>query len=391
MDNLSAFQLLPYHVVKLIVDHVSGSSRLQFDRNSAHPNEYDKLQVPLLRVCHNFRTLVHQRFCKALKLTLKNDSEIVKATLYSWPLLGNKPSYPTHHLAKELWLVFDVESVYSGKALQMLSAAPYEGCAFPLVRKIIFKLTSDLDYCYDSELKSDDDDDNDNNDSESESDGSNASMDKHTYPRDITANITAFAQRIKKMAPALSKIDVATSEDVDYLFMDNYRHIFHLAEDIFGIVEKHTVFTNGIADLVSHLNLEPIRDLVRINYFMDTNYAKMILLIRRSAQTLQFLAIDVSNINVSGCLSDPDDGGYLEFPTMHTLKISTSNIEPSNKAVFKDFVPFPRLQRLTATSAYPFGDDVVFRGNADTLEFLELELPLETVSMLREYKVFTPT
>ncbi|KAJ2812466.1 hypothetical protein H4S07_001381, partial [Coemansia furcata] len=303
--------------------------------------------------------------------------------------MHNKPSYPTHHLAKELRLVFDVESVYSGKALQILSAAPYEGCAFPLVREIIFEFTSELDYCYDSELESDDADNN--NDSESESDGSNVSRDKHTYPRDITANITAFAQRIKKMAPALSEIDVTTSEDVDYLFMDNYRHIFHLAEDIFGIVEKHTVFTNGIADLVSHLNLEPIRDLVRINYFMDTNHAEMILLIRQSAQTLQFLAIDVSNIDVSGCLSDPDGGGYLEFPSMHTLKICTSNIEPSKKAVFKDFVPFPRLQHLSTTSDYPFGDDVVFRGNAGTLEFLELELVSETVSMLREYKVFTPT
>ncbi|KAJ2840722.1 hypothetical protein FBU31_000182 [Coemansia sp. 'formosensis'] len=193
------------------------------------------------------------------------------------------------------------------------------------------------------------------------------------------------------MVPAVSEIDVTSCEYLDYLFMNNDRHIFHFAEGIFGIVEKHTVFTDGIADLVSHLNLEPIRDLVRINYFMDTHSADMILLIRRSAQTLQFLDIDVRNIDVSGCLSDPDGGGYLEFPSMHTLKICTSNIEPSKKAVFKNFVPFPRLQRLSTTSDYPFGDDVLFRGNANTLEFLELELTHETVSMLREYRVFSPT
>ncbi|KAJ2811666.1 hypothetical protein H4S07_001913, partial [Coemansia furcata] len=304
---------------------------------------------------------------------------------------SNKPSYPTHHLAKELWLIFDIGSVYSGKALQMLSAAPYEGCAFPLVREIIFELTSEPDDCYDSELESNDADDDDNNSSESESDGNNASRDEHTYPRDITANITAFAQRIKKMASAVSEIDVIPSEDVDYLVIDNNRHILHLAEEIFGIVEKYTVFTDGIADLVSHLNLEPIRDLVRINYFMDTHSADMILLIRRSAQTLQFLAIDVSNTDVSGCFSDPDGGGYLEFPSMHTLRICTCNIESSKKTVFKNIVPFPRLQRLSATSDYPFGDDIVFRGNAGTLEFLELELAPETVSMLRKYKVFTPT
>ncbi|KAJ2824745.1 hypothetical protein FBU31_003910, partial [Coemansia sp. 'formosensis'] len=208
----------------------------------------------------------------------------------------------------------------------------------------------------------------------------------------ITANITAFAQRVKQMAPTVSEIDVATNEDVGGLFMDKDRHLFHLAEELFGIVEKHTVFTNGIADLVSHLNLEPIRDLVRINYFMDTNYAEMMLLIRRSSQTLQFFNFSVGDADISGFFRGPGNSGYLEFPSMHTLKIcTTSNIEPSKKAVFKDFVPFPRLQHLSATSDYPFGDDVVFRGNAGTLEFLELELPPETVSMLREYKVFTPT
>ncbi|KAJ2811764.1 hypothetical protein FBU31_007713, partial [Coemansia sp. 'formosensis'] len=162
--------------------------------------------------------------------------------------------------------------------------------------------------------------------------------------------------------------------------------------ELFGIVEKHTVFTNGIADLVSHLNLVPIRDLARIDYMMDTHSSDMILLIRRSAQTLQFLDIDVGNTDVSGCFSDPDGGGYLEFPSMHTLKICTTcNIEPSKKAVFKNIVLFPRLRRLSTIFENPFSDDVLFRGNADTLEFLDLELAPKTVSMLREYKVFTPT
>ncbi|KAJ2835438.1 hypothetical protein FBU31_001620 [Coemansia sp. 'formosensis'] len=274
----------------------------------------------------------------------------------------------------------------------MLSAAPYEGCTFPLVRKIIFGLTYEFGDPYDSEPESDDADDDDNNDLESESDGSNASMEQHIYPRDVTANITAFAQRIKKMAPTVSEIDVATNEDVDGLFMDNNRHIFQLAEELFGIVEKHTVFTDGRAHLVMLLKPETIRDLVHIDYMMERNTSDVTLLMRRSAQTLQFLDIYVYDADASDIFSDPDGGGYLEFPSMHTLKIGAiSNIEPSKKAVFKEIVPFPRLRRLSAISDYPFGDDVVFRGNAVTLEFLELELAPKMVAMLREYKVFSPT
>ncbi|KAJ2741355.1 hypothetical protein GGI20_005250, partial [Coemansia sp. BCRC 34301] len=40
---------------------------------------------------------------------------------------------------------------------------------------------------------------------------------------------------------------------------------------------------------------------------------------------------------------------------------------------------------------YPFGDDVLFRGNAATLERLALILDAKAVTMLREHKVFTPT
>ncbi|KAJ1670841.1 hypothetical protein GGF38_001236 [Coemansia sp. RSA 25] len=41
--------------------------------------------------------------------------------------------------------------------------------------------------------------------------------------------------------------------------------------------------------------------------------------------------------------------------------------------------------------AYPFGDDVLFRGNAATLECLDIVLNSEMVAMLRQRNVFTPT
>ncbi|KAJ2869757.1 hypothetical protein GGH93_006067 [Coemansia aciculifera] len=51
--------------------------------------------------------------------------------------------YATNLLAKELRFESDIASVYSGKAQQLLDDAPYEGCAFPLVRNIIFDFAID--------------------------------------------------------------------------------------------------------------------------------------------------------------------------------------------------------------------------------------------------------
>ncbi|KAJ2056248.1 hypothetical protein GGI17_006293 [Coemansia sp. S146] len=57
-----------------------------------------------------------------------------------------------------------------------------------------------------------------------------------------------------------------------------------------------------------------------------------------------------------------------------------------------DAVPFPSLRCLTSHGDRPVGDDLVlFRGNAATLEFLQLTLTHELVAALLQHDVFTPT
>ncbi|KAJ2055986.1 hypothetical protein GGI17_006422 [Coemansia sp. S146] len=388
MKYLSAFQLLPPHVVKLIVDHVAASSRLRFDGITTDLDEYRLLQVPLLWVCHNFRAFL---------------------------------SYLTHFLANELRVKLDIKSVYSGKALQLLSDAPYEGRSFPLVRKLIFNLTSDSDGNYyweplcenegyydsepvhdnDREPESDDlrDDDREpesddlrDDDWEPESDDDDTPKTHYVYSPDTAANITAFVQRIKQMAPTVSEIDVTPVGDAERLLQRCNVHVSDLVQQLFDIVERRTVITGGSESILICLDLEPIRDLVYMDCSLDTDSKDLLPLIRRSTQTLQFLDLDVGDVETTGAARGPDSGDYLEYPCLRTLIIrSFRNPWPSQEAFSKDIVPFPQLLSLTVTYYYPFYDDIPFRGNAATLEYLEVELLPETVSMLREYRVFTPT
>ncbi|KAJ2757428.1 hypothetical protein GGI19_000029 [Coemansia pectinata] len=134
MDNLSAFQLLPHHVVRLMVDHVARSSRLQFD---------------------------------GLRYNL------------------------------------DIASVHTGKAWQLLSDALYEGCAFPLVRKLTLSLNIDAGSSYD--LDSDinatnnnaaaaDDDNDDDNDWETESDNNCTPTSRFIYLPDTASESNLSAE-----------------------------------------------------------------------------------------------------------------------------------------------------------------------------------------------------
>ncbi|KAJ2098834.1 hypothetical protein IW146_009895 [Coemansia sp. RSA 922] len=124
---------------------------------------------------------------------------------------------------------------------------------------------------------------------------------------------------------------------------------------------------------------------------MDGYCTDVMSLITRNALTLQHLDINVSNADTTGLVRGSCSGGYLKYPQMHTLKLfSNYDLVPSQKAVFRNIVPFPRLARMSV-SPYPYADDVLFRGNAGTLEYLEVVLVPETVSMLKKCRVFTPT
>ncbi|KAJ1669243.1 hypothetical protein GGF38_002404, partial [Coemansia sp. RSA 25] len=121
MINLSVFQLLPPHVVKMIVDYVAGCSRLCYGRISNDLDEHKLLQMPLLWVCHNFRAFIYARFCSKCELQLDEGGDRYVDSRPSWPLCLRRLDYPTHHLAKKLVYQADFWSVFLGTVTQRLS------------------------------------------------------------------------------------------------------------------------------------------------------------------------------------------------------------------------------------------------------------------------------
>ncbi|KAJ2052707.1 hypothetical protein H4S04_001159 [Coemansia sp. S16] len=277
----------------------------------------------------------------------------------------------------------------------------------PRLRRLLFR--GDDDDCdsdynstsddYDSwESESDNTDgdslesDRDSDDSrETDSDDDRETDGDNDYTPDTTANIATFVQRVKQMAPTVRKIEEIPYARANNLLKRRDVHIIDLVQQLFGIVEKHTVVAYGRDLTVGCLDLESTRDLVRIQYFMDQSADAAMQLIHSNVRTLQHLDLDVGEADVTGLVRDPNGGGYLEYPCLHTLKIySVYDRVLSEEAIFKDIVPFPRLSRLSVWP-YLFGDNVLFRGNSATFEYLEVELIQETVSMLRKCRIFTPT
>ncbi|KAJ2827477.1 hypothetical protein GGI24_002633, partial [Coemansia furcata] len=188
MSSPSQIQLLSPDIVQLIISHVVGSSRQVFAGVLPNSNEHKELLKPLLWVSHNFRAIAYPIYCDHFKIELVGPA-YHERSMYNPLICPCDPGYhmrsdlgyPAHHLAKEIIIELDEWTVYTGKALQTLTRAPYEGCAFPQVHSITFHFM----------MYKPTEDDTPN-------------------PPESEAEISALVEQIKKMAPVLNEIRVAT-------------------------------------------------------------------------------------------------------------------------------------------------------------------------------------
>ncbi|KAJ2866595.1 hypothetical protein GGH94_001402 [Coemansia aciculifera] len=221
MDTLSIFQLLPIHVVKLIVHHVVGCSRLQFDG-------IDSDSVELHLYAYDHQAAVEE--C-------------------SWTKRINRPGYSLHILSRKLQIRVYVSTIFEGKALELLSTKPYDGCAFQWARELSF----DMDY-------------------------------EH-FPPDAEANIAAFVQRIKEMAPRVTQIYMDFSERKGQLVTRYSSYVYYLFSELFKLA-KVIVPSDTSYMRVCHLDFESACKLMRINSDVSEDTWSILKLARLNAHTL---------------------------------------------------------------------------------------------------------
>ncbi|KAJ2407877.1 hypothetical protein GGF41_006735 [Coemansia sp. RSA 2531] len=166
---------------------------------------------------------------------------------------------------------------------------------------------------------------------------------RYVYPPDTAANITALVQRIKNMAPAVSEIYVyPLYGDAVGMLLHCDVHVLNLVWQLFDIVERRTVISGSDDSMLIYSGLEPIRDLVHLECSLDSDFYSAWPLIRRSTKTLQFLDLDVGDMELTDLVIDRAGGDYLEYPCLHTLMLhSYCDPWPTRMAVIKDIVPFP--------------------------------------------------
>ncbi|KAJ2031818.1 hypothetical protein IWW57_000534 [Coemansia sp. S610] len=368
MRLLSPFQILPPHVVDLIVDHVAGSSRLQFDHVTIGSEEYAMLLMPLLSVCRDFRAAVLARYCKTYTLDLSCPTDQVRDKNKFWPEPLREIDFPTHLHASKLDITLEAPSVYDGTALKELLRVPQDSFLFPMVHslRVVLAPTTQGQQLPASVLAA----------------------------QEIESNVCAFVQRIRLVAPMAKKVCISLQPHSPDEPQFATRHLSSLVEQLgqLGSTVDHYYKSYPIS-------LEPpptgISSLTAGPPGRGNAGELVMQLARHNAATLRALNIYLAETDIISPLILNDDGNYAEYPRLQELEIqqrvnwSLDRELRSQPPVFSGAIPFPKLRRLRLKPEYPFGDDTPFRGNTGTLEYLSLDLTDGLVKLLQKRQIFT--
>ncbi|KAJ2331312.1 hypothetical protein GGI00_003308, partial [Coemansia sp. RSA 2681] len=354
----------------MIVDHVESCSRLSFDGLETNKLVKPEVFLPLLWTCHNFRDIVYGRLCSRYNHDLDADTSDRAANWPGWPSALNRRSHAAHRLVRRLTLSLDLHYIFSGRALQLLSREPFGNDLFPKTRVVKFDLRwykNDMDRQLGAAFRL-------------------------AYAE---ANICAFVQRIKQLAPMVYEI-VVEPQFEPFVYEGNTAHFFSsLTSQLWQLASRAIYEAFGPYNPMTP-RLETFPNLTRITYDhlcceRDVG-GQFVRMVRQSAQTLQYLLIRARDIDDALGLVQDDDGHYIEYPCLVTLKLHQRELPSTvSRPVTGGVILFPSLRQLSIGDFYPFGDDTLFRGNAATLEYLHIMPRRKTYDTLRRFNVFTPT
>ncbi|KAJ2863163.1 hypothetical protein GGH94_003791 [Coemansia aciculifera] len=339
MTALSPLQTLPLHVARMIVNHIVGNSRLELDGVNNFSDGHGPLLLPLLSVCHNIRAVSVFQYCKIFTMWIVPTSYEGSALLSYWMTHFKGASFPTHLFAREVYFHLDFLDICRGTAMEVLTRKPFSDCTFPRAWSVVVSLLPKSTMAHPD--------------------------DGWLSRQTIKSNIRAFVQRVKKVAPIVRKILISVASISPGMPQVEVRHLGSLVKQLSQLVDdvEYKIYCKPMP-----LELQP-----------------------RSASTLQFLHIQLYKLADNSPLIQRADGGYVQYPCLHTLKLgAAATFKLTQWPVYPGTAPFPWLQHLTIEIEYCFGDDTPFRGNAGTLQYLDLNLGPKAVEIFKTYKVFTP-
>ncbi|KAJ1916092.1 hypothetical protein LPJ71_002003 [Coemansia sp. S17] len=303
----------------------------------------------MLYVCSTWRHETLEFMWRELNIAINENDNMIHifnpSFAKNFMLPGNAAS-----IVRELNISVSLSSILSGNAYRLLSEFMGNTTSLPLVRKLLVLIV-------DSPVG-------------------------HGCTKDVgIGNTLEFAQLLR----SITRVSLASTE---IKYTGEYSLMSVLFEGIFGqlsnVLCSNVKYSKIDLDRIKFRYSKTIDDIPMLTS-LDLQFSRgpdlRTKLLHKCAHMLQDLRIGSGNPR--GIIYD-NNNNAVTYPNLQHLQINDREFRPNDRELAPNIVPFPSLKSVHILMDYPFADDVMFRGNSNTLEYLDFGVDLETMDMINK-------
>ncbi|KAI7823089.1 hypothetical protein BX661DRAFT_200195 [Kickxella alabastrina] len=328
-------QHLPNPIISSILEYVADFKSISLVNSIYLARPKINTYLQLTQVCSSWRSVMMHPLCRDMSIILGCIDGLDMFGYRMWPVNESYGKYTFDHLVRSLRLVIDYCTLKNGSALERLKELPYKDMVFE-----------------------------------------NA----HTLNL-VFGTVTAA------MVPNVRNIFVESRPDntgLDGRVSGSYDIVPLLLSGV-----KKSMFSLGDSRFIEFVNAESFLGLTHLAFGGDIDDERIIELVHSNSATLENLEIKfIRNGNVAH-LARTSNGACASFPCLQKLHLKRKSKGVSVEEVaLTEAIMFPSLQWLTIEMEHPFGDDTIFRGNAETLKYIDMQVDTSTLDMVSRCGVF---
>ncbi|KAJ1669127.1 hypothetical protein GGF38_002492 [Coemansia sp. RSA 25] len=354
-ESPSPFQLLPWNIVNSIINHtiteecqVSIVIRVVSKQKSPY-SEY-------LSICRIWRHLVLERIWKKYFLNISAEFGDVFTNNPRWRE-GCVPPPNQAALVRDVEIQVPFAGILTGSAYNLLEKSQYGSVVLPFAHRLVINL---LDTMGDFEVDE----------------------------AEAIANALSFIRLLRSLAPATNQVNVRLS-DMLRVRMQDEQALGVFLSSLYGVSRQSTLHLSQ-SGFASACFIDSVSELSTLSLRWGDNTLLLSKLMHKNAKSLQKLSITYAHLNAVTSLFCDEQGRGIVYPSMKHLTLSDrSGLVPADLPCAANVAPFKNLESLKLFMLYPFGDDVLFRGNSATLQFLEVTGDPVFITTLNRCEVFS--
>ncbi|KAJ1988532.1 hypothetical protein GGI25_004473 [Coemansia spiralis] len=317
---------------------------------------------PLLAVCRSWRLVLLKYLCSeyTVRFSLSDGSLIGSYGLWPTNIEHNPGSSGFGYITK-LNIEVDYNSIFNGTAVHAMLYNLNDSFSFPAAHTMYIN----IEHCEED-------------------------FNVESYDYESQAHV--LARHLRRIAPAVKNMFVK------YCAYNNIKHLptgDSFANLLSGLYRNKVrsyleIQRNDFYTPVNPYIAHSLTDIVCIWNISTCQHS--LCLIQNSANTLRRLKLTCVG-HYRGTIVQlfwNSHGQLVTYPKVEYLSFgATFECEyNSMRSNLPHHRPFPKLKCLYLESTYPFGDDILFRGNEGTLEYLCIRPDLETLEVLDSLGVF---